>query len=70
MKKRDAKALSKDPSNDVDKKQLHDSKILKPIDFEDPKIIHFKTKDIDEEKDKDYKVDWKELEKMIKAKFD
>ena len=68
MKKRDAKALSKEPKSVGQK--LHGSKSLKPIDFEDPKIIHFKTKDIDEKKDEDYKVDWKELEKMVKANFD
>jgi len=44
--------------------------MLKPIDFEDPKIIHFVTKDLDPKKDADYKVNWKELENMVKDKFD
>jgi len=39
-------------------------------DFENTLIVHFKTEDQDEAKDTDYKVSWKDLEAVIKEKFD
>ena len=44
--------------------------MFKPIDFEDPKIIHFITTDRDAKKDEDYKISWKDFEVMVKTKFD
>jgi len=35
-------------------------------DFENTLIVHFKTTDIDEAADADYKVSWKDLEDYIK----
>ena len=34
-------------------------------DFENTLIVHFKTTDIDEKEDENYKVSWKDLEKHI-----
>jgi hypothetical protein len=39
-------------------------------DFENTSIVHFKTTDIDEAADADYKVSWKDLEVYIKEHFD
>lgn len=39
-------------------------------DFENALIVHFKTNDIDEDKDGDYKVNWKDLNTMVSQKFD
>jgi len=39
-------------------------------DFENTLIVHFKTEDQDAKKDENYKVNWKEVESMIKEKFD
>lgn len=80
-KKRDVKAVSKQASK-VEEKKVEDQVeeeverddqgriIFKPVDFEDPKIIHFITQDRDAEKDENYKVNWKDLEVMVKEKFD
>lgn len=80
-KKRDVKAVSKQASKVEEKKveeQVEEEVerddqgriIFKPVDFEDPKIIHFITQDRDAEKDENYKVNWKDLEVMVKEKFD
>ena len=39
-------------------------------DFENTLIVHFKTEDQDTAKDEEYKVNWKDIELMIKNKFD
>lgn len=39
-------------------------------DFENTLIVHFKTTDVDEKKDADFKVSWKDIEKTIKERFD
>ena len=39
-------------------------------DFENPLIVHFKTLDQDAKKDENYKVNWKEIEQLVKDKFD
>ena len=39
-------------------------------DFENTLIVHFKTTDIDEKADVEYKVSWKDIEKTIKERFD
>lgn len=38
--------------------------------MENTLIINFKTNDQDKEKDEDYKITWKEIEKLVKAQFD
>lgn len=40
------------------------------FDMENTLIINFKTNDQDKEKDEDYKITWKEIEKLVKAQFD
>lgn len=39
-------------------------------DFENTIIVHFKTEDVDEKADENYKINWKELESYIREKFD
>lgn len=39
-------------------------------DFENTLIVHFKTTDIDEAADTEYKVNWKDLSKVISDKLD
>ena len=80
IKKRDAKAASKQTSKVEENKENEPEEeierddqgriIFKPVDFEDPKIIHFITHDRDAKKDENYKVNWKDLEVMVKEKFD
>lgn len=38
-------------------------------DFENTLIVHFKTEDQDAKADENYKVNWKDIENMIKEKF-
>lgn len=81
LKKRDSKAASKQTVNQEESKAEEnfeeaverDEKgriIFCVKDFENTHIIHFTTKDRDEKKDEDYKVNWKNIEDMIKSKFD
>lgn len=81
LRKRDSKAASKQQSlvpeetkeEDFEEAVERDEKgriIFVVKDFENTHIIHFSTKDRDEKKDEDYKVNWKNIEDMIKAKFD
>lgn len=39
-------------------------------DFENTLIVHFKTEDQDAKADEDYKVNWKDIEAMLKEKFE
>lgn len=84
LKKREAKAQDKSASNanaeeESKVEEVNDAPIerdelgriiFKIQDFENTHIIHFATKDKDEKKDEDYKVNWKSIETMIKAKFE
>ena len=82
-KKRDAKAESKAAAygatngNKEEEEKTHvverDAEgrvVFCQQDFENTLIVHFKTTDIDEEKDADYKVNWKDLNTMVAKKFD
>jgi Holliday junction resolvase RusA-like endonuclease len=42
--------------------------IFLQVDFENPIIIHFKT--LDGAKDENFKVNWKDIENMVKEQFD
>lgn len=83
MKKRDAKAESKAATNGNSKVESKEEEKDVPVerdsegrvvfcqqDFENTLIVHFKTTDIDEEKDAEYKVNWKDLNTMVSAKFE
>jgi len=84
LKKREAKAQEKtaakaNPEEESKVEEVCDAPverdelgriIFKVQDFENTHIIHFATKDKDEKADEDYKVNWKSIETMIKAKFD
>jgi len=81
LKKRDQKAEGKeDQKNGAGKKEEEENNepvprdelgriIFAPQDFEEPIIIHFKTLDQDAKADEEYKVNWKDLEKMVKEDF-
>ncbi len=69
MKKREAKAASKEEEKEEDDAVDVDEKgnaILVNADFENPVIIHFKTEAKDGE---GFKVNWKEIENEVKSKF-
>lgn len=78
LKKRDNKAQAKkeeskveEPEGDVPVIRDEQGRIQFQVqDFENTLIIHFSTKDRDEKKDEDYKVNWKSFETMIKEKYD
>lgn len=85
MKKRDAKAEEKKQSasngngaaaekeDEADTPVERDSEgrvVFCQQDFENTLIVHFKTTDVDEEKDAEYKVNWKDLNTMVNKKFD
>jgi hypothetical protein len=75
LKKREQKAVEKDEKkNGVEEEvPIRDEQgrvIFLTQDFENPIIVHFKTNDQDEAKDGEYKVNWKDLENMVKDKFD
>ena len=80
LKKRESKALSKKAvseeqkvEEEVEEAVQRDEKgrvIFQVKDFENTHIIHFSTKDKDEKADEDYKVNWKNVEEMLKTKFD
>ena len=40
------------------------------FDMENTLILHFKTTDIKEKEDENYKVQWKDIEKLVKSDFD
>jgi len=44
--------------------------IFEQKDFENTLIVYFVTKDKNEKEDVDYKVNWKDLEVLVKEKFD
>lgn len=76
IKKRDAKANDKEESKEEKKQEVEvkeaevDAKgnhIMCQLDFENPLIVHFETKDT--EGDKDFKVQWKDMEGVLKANF-
>ena len=78
LRKRDAKAEEKKVSKEAKEEEEkgepveRDEKgriIFCQKDFENTLIVHFKTEDIDEDKDKDYKVNWKDLEGVINEQF-
>jgi hypothetical protein len=79
-KKRDAKAEEKKASTAADPKEQEFEPVERDDmgrikfcerDFEKQNtlIVHFKTADQDAEKDAEYKVNWKDLEVVIKEKF-
>lgn len=82
VKKRDGKAMKKEQGGKKEEEKVEEPEdeevkrdelgriIFKIADFEEPKIVHFKTDERDEAKDTDYKVNWKDLEKMVSSKFD
>ena len=84
LKKRESKALSKASSKQVPEEETkgeedfdepieRDEKgrvVFKVNDFENTHIVHFSTSDRDEKADEEYKVNWKNIEEMIKTKFD
>lgn len=39
-------------------------------DFENPLILHFATKDQNKDKDEEYKVNWKDIEKLVKENYE
>lgn len=79
MKKRENKAEKKEEKKKEEKvEEENDEPVAKdeqgriifvPQDFEEPIIIHFKTLDQDPKADEDYKVNWKDVENMVKADF-
>jgi hypothetical protein len=82
LKKREAKLEEKKAAKDGDaaeaKEEVNDPVqrddqgriIFCQQDFENTLIVHFKTEDVDAAQDEDYKVSWKDLENVIKTKFD
>jgi len=83
LKKRDEKANDKSENakkvsnglnaEEKDEPVLRDEMgrvIFHQQDFENALILHFKTNDVDEKADADYKVSWKDLENLVKEKFD
>ena len=84
-KKREVKALSKNASKVSEKEETktenvedntpleRDEKgrlIFCQNDFENTLIVHFKTTDVNEKEDENYKVSWKDLEKHINDNYD
>lgn len=79
LKKRESKAEEKKTENGAEKEEIKEEEVIRDEqgriifvqqDFENTLIVHFKTQDVDEKKDADYKVSWKDIEKLIKTKFD
>jgi len=44
--------------------------IPEDFDMENTLILHFKTNDKNEKEDENYKVQWKDIEKLVKADYD
>jgi len=83
LKKRDAKAEEKKVATNGEAAKEEEAAEVAPVerdeqgriifclqDFENTLIVHFKTEDQDEEADKEYKVNWRDLETYIKANLD
>ena len=79
LKKRESKAEEKKTPNTDGKEEEKEEEIQRDDqgriifvqqDFENTLIVHFKTQDVDEKKDGEYKVNWKDIENVIKKKFD
>ena len=79
LQKRESKAEDKKTENGAEKEEIKEEEVIRDEqgriifvqqDFENTLIVHFKTQDVDEKKDADYKVSWKDIEKLIKTKFD
>ena len=75
MKKREQKAAEKEEekkeeNNEPVQRDEQGRIIFLTPDFENPIIIHFKTEDQDADKDENFKVNWKDIENMVKEKFD
>lgn len=82
LKKREAKAEEKNGGNgtvaakveeETDVPIERDSEgrvVFTQQDFENTLIVHFKTTDIDEAKDEEYKVSWKDMGAMVTKSFD
>jgi len=81
LKKREAKAEDKKTTNGaaVNQEEQEDVKVERDAegriiftqqDFENTLIVHYKTTDIDEKNDEDYKVNWKDLSAMINEHYD
>lgn len=75
--KRDAKATGKEEEKngkeEAEEPVIRDEQgrtIFLTADFENPIIIHFKTADQDAAKDESYKVNWKDVETLVKEKFE
>ena len=72
MNKRESKAEDKKKTNGAKEEEKDEAPakverdengkiIFVQQDFENTRIVHFKTTDIDEKADEDYKVNWKDL---------
>ena len=83
LKKRDAKQEEKKAASNADAAGEAKEEVIEAVqrddqgriifcqqDFENTLIVHYKTEDQDAAKDEDYKVSWKDLEAIIKVKFD
>lgn len=67
--KEEKKAEVQEPEGPIERDE-QGRVIFHVADFENTIIVHFKTNDQDAEKDCDYKVNWKDIENMVKEKFD